>query len=130
MKHFCSVHRIAISNSNLDLFAVEQSLPKRFVFVKKKIGAGCTTNLWVRVLSRGSIFPEILPTAAQDRASQSNEAICSFDRPMHAGLLEPLPDDGLQLAPRFGDPGQEGSLPYRVCEALWPGGVGFGGELG
>jgi hypothetical protein len=61
--------------------------------IKTKDLTGCATNLWVECLPRSAIFPEILPAAAQDRASQSDDAICSFDRPMHAGLFEPLPDD-------------------------------------
>jgi len=62
---------------------------------------GCTTNLWVKRLPRSATFPEIFPAIAKDAASQSNDAVCSLNRPMHARLFESLPNNG--AATRFDD---------------------------
>ena len=83
-------------------FGFSQNLPKRITLLSLYLHIifylnrtlGCATNLWVKCLPCGAILPEILPTAAQDGASESDNAVCSFDRPMHARLFESLPNDG------------------------------------
>ena len=62
--------------------------------VKATIIQGCATNLWVKPSSARPVFPEILPAVAQKTAPEGNDSVRPLDSPVHARLLQPLPNDG------------------------------------
>ena len=57
---------------------------------------GCATNLWVSILLVGrTTVPEFFPATTELVATQRDDGIGTADRPVHAGQLEALAENGL-----------------------------------
>jgi hypothetical protein len=83
----CSFH----DSQNYELFNRTSNV-RRFCYQKQpQLSFGCATNLFAPSCDR-PFFPKIIPLISEEETSKCHNVVRGPYRPMHSGLLQPLPD--------------------------------------